>query len=82
MPDTYDLPVTQFQGAQSGITLRPQNYERSVNSMSTRQQMHVKVSDDGELEVETYGREDLSGEADLSEANPPFFPAPAMPSGY
>ncbi|KAL8381554.1 hypothetical protein RB595_005707 [Gaeumannomyces hyphopodioides] len=70
MPDTYDLPVTVFQGAQSGMTLRPQNYQRSDGSLSTRQQLHL-----GYKVVEKYGREDLKGSYDLAKANPPFYPA-------
>ncbi|KAL8297324.1 hypothetical protein RB597_006424 [Gaeumannomyces tritici] len=69
MPDTYDLPVTVFQGAQSGMTLRPQNYRRSDGSVSTRQQLHL-----GYQVVEKYGREDLQGSYDLAKANPPFYP--------
>jgi primary-amine oxidase len=75
MPDTYDLPVTVFQGAQSGITLRPQNYQRSNNAVSTRQQIHITNSG-GVQGVETYGVKDLSGSYELSAANPPFLPMP------
>lgn len=70
MPDTYDLPVTLFQGAQTGMTLRPQNYKRSEGSVSTRQQIHIDFQG-----VNTYGREDLKGSYDLSKANPPFYPS-------
>ncbi|KAI6415885.1 hypothetical protein MCOR20_001258 [Pyricularia oryzae] len=69
MPDTYDLPVTVFQGAQSGMTLRPQNYQRSDGSLSTRQQIYFDTR-----EVKKYGREDLEGSYDLAKANPPFYP--------
>lgn len=75
MPDTYDLPVTVFQGAQSGITLRPQNYERSQSSVSTRQQVHV-TNKNNKVKVEEYGVEKLSGQYDLQSANPPWFPLP------
>ncbi|KAH7312423.1 copper amine oxidase [Stachybotrys elegans] len=75
MPDTYDLPVTLFQGAQSGITLRPQNYQRSHNSISTRQQIHI-TNEDNEPVTETYGMEPLSGSYNLDKANPPFYPLP------
>ncbi|KAH7309874.1 copper amine oxidase [Stachybotrys elegans] len=76
MPDTYDLPVTVFQGAQSGITLRPQNYKRSDSAISTRQQIHITGDEDGVANVETYGVEPLAGSYDLEDANPPWYPAP------
>lgn len=75
MPDTYDLPVTVFQGAQSGITLRPQNYQRSNSAVSTRQQIHI-TNTKGEQEVNTYGVEELSGSFDLANTNPPWLPMP------
>lgn len=75
MPDTYDLPVTVFQGAQSGITLRPQNYQRSNNSPSTKQQIHI-TNDNGKVKVEDYGANKLSGSFDLTAANPTSFPNP------
>ncbi|KAI9168042.1 Membrane primary amine oxidase [Paramyrothecium foliicola] len=75
MPDTYDLPVTVFQGAQAGITFRPQNYQRSDNSMSTKQQIRI-TEDNDEAVVETYGSQSLSGSFDLSSANPAWYPVP------
>ncbi|OAQ58043.1 ATP-dependent DNA helicase PIF1 [Pochonia chlamydosporia 170] len=75
MPDTYDLPVTVFQGAQSGITLRPQNYQESDNSPSTRQQIHITNEND-KVKVENYGAKKLSGSFDLQSANPTWFPLP------
>lgn len=75
MPDTYDLPVTVFQGAQSGITIRPQNYGRSDSSVSTRQQIHITNKDD-QVHVENYGAEKYTGSFDLSDANPRIFPVP------
>ena len=78
MPDTYDLPVTVFQGAQSGITLRPQNYGRSDPSKSTRQQTHI-IREGGKAKVENYGVEKLGGSFDLSSANPQWTPLPEAP---
>ena len=75
MPDTYDLPVTVFQGAQSGITLRPQNYQRNNPATAARHQIHIARKDD-EAVVETYGVQDLSGSYDLSKANMPYIPLP------
>lgn len=75
MPDTYDLPVTVFQGAQSGITLRPQNYLRSESSLDTKQQIHL-TNKDGEVNIEDYGAKELSGSFDLKSANPTWFPLP------
>lgn len=75
MPDTYDLPVTVFQGSQSGITIRPQNYQRSDSSVSTRQQIHITRKND-EAKVEYYGANELSGSFDLSSAQPKWFPVP------
>lgn len=76
MPDTYDLPVTVFQGAQSGITIRPQNYKKSNSAIRTRQQIHIVQGADGKPEVETYGSKELSGSYDLSDANPKWLPTP------
>ncbi|KAI9155126.1 Membrane primary amine oxidase [Paramyrothecium foliicola] len=73
MPDTYDLPVTVFQGAQSGITLRPQNYERSDNSISTRQQIHITNKEDTPV-ANTYGVNAPSGTFDLNNTSPPWYP--------
>ncbi|OAQ61331.1 membrane copper amine oxidase [Purpureocillium lilacinum] len=75
MPDTYDLPVTVFQGAQSGIMLRPQNYQESDNSPSTKQQIHITNEND-KVKVENYGAKKLSGSFDLQSANPTWFPLP------
>jgi primary-amine oxidase len=77
MPDTYDLPVTVFQGAQCGITLRPQNYEKSDNSVSTRQQIDIRNSE-GEISVNTYGMEALTGNYDLNGTSPPWYPLPSQ----
>lgn len=74
MPDTYDLPVTVFQGAQSGITLRPQNYQRSSNAVSTRQQ--IDITNDHGTKVNYYGSKQLSGSFDLETTNPTWFPSP------
>ena len=76
MPDTYDLPNTVFQGAQSGITFRPQNYLRSENSVSSRQQINI-IRKDGAASVEEYGAKKPSGSFDLQSANPSWFPVPA-----
>ena len=75
MPDTHDLPVTVFQAAQSGITLRPQNYLRQDNSISTRNQIDV-TEKNGKAVVETYGSKQLSGSFDLAKAAPSNFPLP------
>lgn len=80
MPDTYDLPNTVFTGAQSGITIRPQNYLRSENSMSTRQQIHI-TNKDNATSVETYGAKKPSGSFDLDSTNPTTFPLPGSDSG-
>jgi hypothetical protein len=77
MPDTYDLPVTVFQGAQCGITLRPQNYEASDNSISTRQQIDIRNKED-EVVVETYGVDAPSGSYDLNNTSPPWYPLPQL----
>ncbi|KLU91439.1 hypothetical protein MAPG_09959 [Magnaporthiopsis poae ATCC 64411] len=69
MPDMYDLPVTTFLDAQSGMTLRPQNYLPSNGWLSTRQQIHIE-----NRKVDTYGREDLKGSYDLANTKPPFYP--------
>jgi len=81
MPDTYDLPVTVYQGAQSGITIRPQNYQRSSNAISTRQQIHI-TNKGGVISTETYGAPDYSGSYDLDQANPPFLPEPYDSEGW
>ena len=75
MPDTYDLPNTVFTGSQSGITIRPQNYLRSDNSMSTRQQIHITNKHD-QLVLETYGAEKPAGSFDLNSVNPTNYPLP------
>lgn len=75
VPDTYDLPVTVFNGAQSGITLRPQNYLRSDSSISTRQQIHITNSN-GEAKVETYGVNQPEGSFDLGTTKPSDLPLP------
>lgn len=69
MPNTYDLPVTTFQDAQAGMTLRPENYLRSGGWLSTRQQIHIENK-----KVEKYDREDLKGSYDLANTNPPSYP--------
>jgi primary-amine oxidase len=76
MPDTYDLPVTVFQGAQCGLTLRPQNYQQSDNSISTRQQIDIR-NKEGEVSVNTYGAEAPSGAFDLNNTSPPWYPLPS-----
>lgn len=78
MPDTYDLPVTVFQGAQSGITIRPQNYFRSDSSVATRQQVHITNEND-EAKAEYYGADQLEGSYDLSSARPSWYPVPDAP---
>ncbi len=83
LPDTYDLPNTVMTSAESGITIRPQNYLRSENSMSTRQQIYITAANtttngtvgnaDGDS-VETYGIDELQGDYNLEDANPPWYP--------
>lgn len=79
MPDTYDLPNTVFTGSQSGITIRPQNYLRSENSMSTRQQIHITNKNSTPV-IDTYGAKRPSGVFDLNAANPSTAAYP-LPSG-
>lgn len=64
MPDTSDLPTTVFTNAQSGITIRPQNYLLSDASQATRQQVNVNmtnVADGGAAEVDYYGQKMAAG---------------------
>lgn len=67
LPDTFDMPNTMFSGAQSGVTIRPQNYESSNPSLATRQM--VDVSEDGKS-VEFYGQKMPSGTLNLASTNP------------
>jgi primary-amine oxidase len=82
MPDTYDLPNTVFMGSQSGITIRPQNYLRSENSMSTRQQIHITNKNNNTI-YETYGAKRPTGSFDLDSTNPDTaaYPSPCGECG-
>jgi primary-amine oxidase len=78
MPDISDLPVTVFQGAQSGVTFRPQNYGRINPIVRTRQQVRVSsgwtVDDEYVTEIETYGANQPEGNYDLSQITPQEYP--------
>lgn len=76
MPDQYDLPVTVFQGAQSGITFRPQNYARSSAAIDTRQQIDISTKN-GKVVTNEYGAKKPSGTYDLKNAVPASYPKPA-----
>jgi len=67
LPDTSDLPNTVFTGAESGITLRPQNYLLSDASRSTRQQVRVSGP---RAAVNYYGAHQPSGSFNLDATNP------------
>lgn len=67
LPDTFDMPNTLFSGAQSGITIRPQNYGNSNPSLATKQMVHV--SEDGKS-VKYYGQKMASGTLNLDATNP------------
>ncbi|CAN8097185.1 unnamed protein product [Discula destructiva] len=66
VPDTFDMPNTLFSGAQSGITIRPQNYGMSNPSLATRQM--VEVSEDGQT-VDYYGQKRPMGIVDVGATN-------------
>lgn len=65
-PDTFDMPNTMFSGAQSGVTIRPQNYVNSNPSLASRQM--VQVSEDGKS-VDYYGQKLPTGTLDLGTTN-------------
>jgi primary-amine oxidase len=71
VPDTFDMPNTMFSGAQSGITIRPQNYGTSNPSLATKQM--VEVSEDGK-DINYYGQKMPSGTLNLDVTNPDLSP--------
>jgi len=65
VPDTFDMPNTMFSGAQSGITIRPQNYGNSNPSLATKQMVDISGKN-----VNYYGQKKPSGSLNLDATNP------------
>ena len=76
LPDTSDLPNTVFTGAQSGITIRPQNYLDADASRSTRQQVRISGGRNG---VNYYGARQPSGTFNLDSTNPDLTKVSPLP---
>ena len=76
LPDTSDLPNTVFTGAQSGVTIRPQNYLDADASRSTRQQVRTSSGRNG---VNYYGARLPSGTYNLDSTNPDLTKVSPLP---